>query len=281
MSPRAHIGRSEPPTSSKGWLIRCAVGAGLALGVLGLIFAGSPGIEIVVALTACLGAREWFRMLSGKTVSLALACVSICVALMLFVAMKQPEMPILILGAGALAILMLEISLAGKALWSAFGVFYLGLPALAVVALRDVAPHGAWLTLSLFLAVWATDTGALASGKLIGGPRLAPSLSPNKTWSGIFGGIAAAAGVEAGLAGILDGAVWAAAGYGAGLALAAHAGDLFESALKRLFRVKDSGASIPGHGGVLDRIDSTLSAALALAVLVFQFHFDPLSGARP
>jgi phosphatidate cytidylyltransferase len=161
------------------------------------------------------------------------------------------------------------------------GVLYIGVPALALVAARALAPQGAWLVIGLFLAVWATDTGALVAGNLIGGPKLAPVLSPNKTWAGTLGGVAAAALIEATYVGILGGKALPALFYGAALSVVAHAGDLFESWVKRRFSRKDSGSLIPGHGGALDRIDSTLSAAVAFALLVLVFKFDLLFGARP
>jgi len=118
-------------------------------------------------------------------------------------------------------------------------------------------------------------------GNLVGGAKLAPVLSPNKTWSGTMGGVAAAAIVEAIYVGMIGGNPFLASVYGAGLSVVAHAGDLFESWVKRSFDRKDSGTLIPGHGGALDRIDSSLSAAVALAVLVLLFKLDPLFGARP
>jgi phosphatidate cytidylyltransferase len=165
--------------------------------------------------------------------------------------------------------------------WQAGGVLYIGIPALSLVAARALAPHGAWLIIGLFLAVWATDTGALVAGNLIGGPKLAPVLSPNKTWAGTLGGVAAAAIVEAIYVGALGGKAIPAFFYGAALAIVAHGGDLFESWVKRRFSRKDSGSLIPGHGGALDRIDSTLSAAVAFAVIALVFKLDLLFGAQP
>jgi phosphatidate cytidylyltransferase len=157
----------------------------------------------------------------------------------------------------------------------------LGIPSLAILTLRETPPHGAWLVGALFAVVWATDTGALVVGNLVGGPKLAPVLSPNKTWSGTIGGIIAAAIAESIFIAIIGGPADAAALFGAGLAVFAHLGDLFESWVKRRFHTKDSGGLIPGHGGVLDRIDSTLCAAVALTIAVFVFHLDPLFGASP
>jgi phosphatidate cytidylyltransferase len=136
------------------------------------------------------------------------------------------------------------------------------------------------IIVALFVGVWMTDTGALIVGNLIGGTRLWPSLSPNKTWAGTLGGIAAAAGAEAGFVMLLGGAALTGVVLGIGIAVTAHCGDLFESWVKRLFRRKDSGSMIPGHGGVLDRIDSTLAAAPCLAALVLIGGVNPLFGVQ-
>jgi phosphatidate cytidylyltransferase len=114
--------------------------------------------------------------------------------------------------------------------------------------------------------VWATDCGAYVAGRVIGGPLLAPIISPRKTWAGVAGGLVSAAAIGAGAA------IWAKVGEPAGLifasvalSIAAQGGDLLESAVKRHFEVKDSGAIIPGHGGLFDRLDGLLAAAPVLA----------------
>ena len=122
----------------------------------------------------------------------------------------------------------------------------------------------------LFLlgVVWSTDIGAYLTGRAIGGPKLAPRVSPGKTWAGSIGGLIGAAG--AGLAAAATGGVALdeAAAIAAGFSIVAQAGDLLESFVKRRFGVKDSGNLIPGHGGLLDRLDSTLAVTLAAALLV-------------
>jgi phosphatidate cytidylyltransferase len=139
------------------------------------------------------------------------------------------------------------------------GLVYIGPAFFCLIALRD-GPAGLRNLLFLAVVVWAGDIGAYLVGRLVGGPRLAPRISPGKTWSGAAGGT---------LAAVLAGA---AAGYehpfrAAALALLlsviAQAGDLLESALKRFFGAKDSGWIIPGHGGLLDRLDGVLTAAPA------------------
>lgn len=153
-------------------------------------------------------------------------------------------------------------------LWTVGGVLYLGGGAWALMYLRDLSSIGYYAVLFLLVTVWATDSGAYAIGRLVGGPKLIPSISPKKTWAGLVGGMALAA-----LAGVLLGYFLhlprqgLLAGLAAGLALVTQAGDLFESWVKRRFGVKDSGSLIPGHGGILDRIDGLLLAALALAFL--------------
>ncbi|WP_395832439.1 phosphatidate cytidylyltransferase, partial [Elstera sp.] len=122
--------------------------------------------------------------------------------------------------------------------------------------------------------VWATDTGAYFVGRMIGGPRLAPTISPNKTWAGLIGGMAAAGGIGALIGTSVGGSGPLLALLGAGLAVVAQTGDLAESALKRHAGVKDSGRMIPGHGGILDRVDGLMPVALVLVLLVAFFGWS-------
>ncbi len=141
-------------------------------------------------------------------------------------------------------------------------------PAVAALIWLRGQPDGYWWVLLLAAVVWGGDVGAYLIGRLVGGPRLAPSISPGKTWSGAAGGTLAAV-----LCGI---AIWPerialVAPLALLLSLVAQAGDLLESALKRRFGVKDSGRLIPGHGGLLDRLDGVLTSAPTLAVMLFVF----------
>lgn len=151
-----------------------------------------------------------------------------------------------------------------------FGPIYVGLPAVALLMLR--AEFGFDATLWVFVLVWATDIGAYASGRSIGGPKLMPRVSPNKTWAGLLGGMTCAALVGIAGTGIADlaNAPWPIlAVLGAAIAVIAQVGDLFESAIKRRVGAKDSSRLIPGHGGLLDRVDGVLTAApAAFAVLM-------------
>lgn len=162
------------------------------------------------------------------------------------------------------------------------GIFYLCACFVAFIVIHDLLPEGPYLTLSLLLSVAASDIGAYFAGRTIGGPRLAPAISPNKTWAG-FGGALGSGGIVFALCYLLSGffgvslpAVPGGAGgvFAGGMVLGAagQAGDLFISLHKRRCGLKDTGSLIPGHGGLLDRIDSHLLAApvfflLALAAL--------------
>jgi phosphatidate cytidylyltransferase len=152
--------------------------------------------------------------------------------------------------------------------WCAVGAVYAGLVLAGPMILRRDPQFGAIALLFLFAIVWATDILAYYGGRLIGGPKLAPAISPKKTWSGALAGalgavIAGAAVAGAGqLANLL-----AAIGLALLLSAVAQVGDLAESAVKRRFGVKDSGRIIPGHGGLMDRLDGFLAAAAAAALL--------------
>ena len=152
----------------------------------------------------------------------------------------------------------------------AFGIPYLGLGAVALVWLRQPPDSGGVNVIVLLLMVWASDIGAYMAGRALGGPRLAPAISPGKTWSGAVGGLVAAAVV----AGSRHRRSWGKrrhhgvrSAFAVLIGIISQAGDLFESRLKRHFGVKDSGTMIPGHGGLLDRLDAVLTAAPAAALL--------------
>lgn len=158
----------------------------------------------------------------------------------------------------------------GASLWfggfAGRGVPYAGLGGLALLWLRQ-QPAGLADTVFLVLVVWGTDIGAYLAGRLAGGPKLAPRISPGKTWSGSIGGLLSAALLGAVLAGLTQGAPLRAFAAGLLLSFCAQAGDLLESAIKRKLGVKDSGRTIPGHGGLFDRLDGFLTAAPVAAML--------------
>jgi phosphatidate cytidylyltransferase len=150
--------------------------------------------------------------------------------------------------------------------WKTAGFVYALLPALSLLWIRDRAPQGLELLLWIFIVTWTTDIGAYFAGRAIGGPKLAPRISPNKTIAGLIGGVisAALAGYAwAELTSLSAALFWLAPVF----ALAAQAGDLFESWIKRKAGVKDSGNWLPGHGGALDRLDGLVVVATLTAVV--------------
>lgn len=211
----------------------------LAPPVLAVVYFGSPYFEILIAAVATIMIWEWCRLcgvgLSGSRSG-------------------DREVP----GRAA----------ANRPLWLAAGVLYVGIPCLALVWLRGHQEAGRETVFWLIGVVWATDIGAYAFGRLIGGPRLAPAISPQKTWAGLIGGIVCAAIVGALTAVVLgrDGAASLAAAS-AVLGMVAQGGDLAESWVKRRFGAKDAGTIIPGHGGLLDRADGLMAGAVATAAI--------------
>ena len=139
---------------------------------------------------------------------------------------------------------------------------------LALLWLRHQPIQGRETVIWIVLCIWATDIGAYVVGRSAGGAKLAPRISPGKTWSGLVGGMAWAAVTSAAVGYTFDlGDTFALAGIGAGLAVVGQIGDLIESAAKRRAGVKDSGTLIPGHGGLLDRIDGLLAALVVVALI--------------
>jgi phosphatidate cytidylyltransferase len=167
-------------------------------------------------------------------------------------------------GFAAIAVLGLLIGAASRRVAMGWGFVYIGLPSLALLSLSWV-----WevLVFWVFAVTWATDIFAYFAGRAIGGPKLAPRISPNKTWAGLIGGIAGAALLGWTVAYWFE-MEWFFLWMGAPLGLAAQLGDLYESWEKRRAGVKDSGTLLPGHGGVLDRLDGLLAAAFVTTLLL-------------
>ncbi len=269
--------------------LRVFFGIFMAFVAVGLATIGDTWpFALVTVLMTLFGAREWHRLVrapqlreaadhrafhvqtavTGGTIALAVT------ALM----MNQALVALLLLVVGTAAAFVMAQRLQDNPAWHAFGVLYLGLPALSLVALRVFSLQGTWVVVGLFLIVWATDTGALVFGKLIGGKKMWPAVSPGKTWAGTIGGTITAVTVFALYIAFFSFNVLAALVFAAGLSVVAHLGDLFESWVKRRFGTKDSGGLIPGHGGVLDRMDSMFACSVVLALLVFGLHMNPMFG---
>ena len=236
--------------------------------VLG-IWAGGLWFLALMLLACALLAVEW-AMMSAST---AWRLMAGAVAFGLFAAVisahvEQLSLALVMLVFCAAAAGLFARSRGQEALDAAYGVLYLGWPAILLIWLRDGSSSSglAW-TVSAFAIAWASDIMAYLMGSLVGGPKLWPRFSPNKTWSGFIGGLAAGTVAGALLATWLDlgiGPAWGAL-LGLAAALATMAGDLWESALKRRYGVKDAGKLIPGHGGLLDRVDGLMFAVVVVA----------------
>jgi len=152
--------------------------------------------------------------------------------------------------------------------WMALGVLYVAVSIWALWRLRLDPEWGQMTVFWLLVVVWGADTGGYVFGMSLRGPKLAPSISPNKTWSGFLGGTLVAAFGGWGVVAAMKGdAGLEIALYSAAIGVVSQIGDLFESWVKRRFGVKDSGAIIPGHGGLFDRVDGLVAAALAAALI--------------
>jgi phosphatidate cytidylyltransferase len=235
---------------------------------LGALWLGGMAFWGLAALLAVLMMVEWAQMAQASRWQIALAAV-LAAALLLYGSMltAAPVPPALISTielTGFVAIFLAVVSFRARL---GGGLLYAVLPAVALIFIREQPGQGLMLALWTLVIVWATDIGAYFAGRTIGGPKLAPRLSPNKTWAGLIGGMVAAAIVGAGIASAagLPSLCWVA---GAPLAVAAQIGDLFESWLKRRSGVKDSGKLLPGHGGVLDRLDGVVPVAVLVAACV-------------
>lgn len=154
------------------------------------------------------------------------------------------------------------------------GFAYIGAATMSIILLRSI-DNGLWLVFFVFWVVWATDVMAYVFGKTIGGPKLAPVISPNKTWAGLLGGVIGAAIIGAAISFFLPNTtLLSLVVFGGILAVISQIGDLFESSLKRKYDVKDSGGILPGHGGMLDRLDGMLAVVIAVFLILIARSFD-------
>ncbi|MGI9434476.1 MAG: phosphatidate cytidylyltransferase [Geminicoccaceae bacterium] len=238
---------------------------------------------LLAAVMAILLAKEWRHLVgarSGQTAGdlAGMAAGGAALLVLIMATMGWAELGLLVAFFCAFSSAIIAQLGNGAPFWTSIGVLYLSLPMLALVWLRAIPDVGLQVMLWLLMVVWATDIMAYFVGRGLGGPRLAPSISPGKTWSGLCGGMAGAA-VAGALVALATGPfrILPSLGLAAGLAVVAQMGDLAESALKRRAGVKDSSDLIPGHGGVLDRVDGLLFAApvLALAVAIARIQGWP------
>lgn len=250
--------------------LRAASALVLAPAAVLATWAGGLWFLALVLAGAVMLAMEWAAMSAPRDWKVVAGAVTVALfAATLPVHLDQTAIGLVVLVFGAAAAGLYAKRRGNDGIDAAYGVLYLGWPILLLVWLRDDgSPDGLIWTVLVFAVAWSSDVMAYLVGSLVGGPKLWPRFSPAKTWSGFIAGLVAGTAAGAGIAAWLDmGALtvgWGAL-LGLAAALATMAGDLWESALKRRFGVKDTGTIIPGHGGLLDRVDGLMFAVVVVA----------------
>jgi phosphatidate cytidylyltransferase len=212
-------------------------------------------IGLYVEWLVIVGAARRRRVVASGVAALGIAGI--------FLAMGRIDGSLLALVLGSAAVALLSPELRH---WTAAGFLYAAAAEIASVLVRLDQTNGFVALILILLVVWATDIGGYFAGRGIGGPKLWPRVSPKKTWAGAIGGFAASLVVSGGFAGLGLAKTGPILLLGAALSIASQLGDLFESAVKRRFGVKDSSHIIPGHGGLLDRLDGFVAAVVMAAI---------------
>jgi phosphatidate cytidylyltransferase len=250
---------------SRNLLMRVAAALVLAPAAIAIAWAGRWFWASLVVLAAIGLYVEWLMIIGvarqrrvAAAGIIALAVAGLCLAL------GRLDVSVGALALGLAGVVLLSTELRG---WAAAGFCYAAAAEIASVLVRLDAVAGFVALIMVLLIVWVTDIGGYFAGRGLGGPKLWPRVSPKKTWAGAIGGFVASLVIAAAFAGFGFGKMGPLLALGAGLSVASQLGDLFESAVKRRFGVKDSSQIIPGHGGLLDRLDGFV-AAIVLAALI-------------
>ena len=272
------LDRKQQKQNRPELLLRVASALVLAAVAIAATLASIWSFLLLVLLASAAIAWEWGRLIRGTGQdTIAMVQIFSIAAAAILVVIGQAQYGLFLLAAAILAIIFTD-KLIRRALWSSAGVAYVGLPLIALLWIRGDEALGAVAILYVLVIAWTTDTLSYAAGRLLGGPKLAPRISPQKTWSGLIIGSVTPA---------LIGYAFA---YGVGtsalrlalvsiiLALACQFGDLLESAVKRRFGTKDMSQLIPGHGGLLDRVDGLLFAAAIAGLIALRDPANPASG---
>jgi len=277
VAPRGAKPEAQPQKSEMATRMASAVVLGAL--ALGAVVASPWTFAALVIAAGVTVAWEWGRLVRGRGFDGAAAIQAIAVAaIAVSVTLARPDLALIAAGAAVAGTALLGLS-SNTLGWSLAGLVYSILPTWAMVWLRSDQNFGAAALLYLFAVAWTTDTASYAGGRLIGGPKLAPRISPRKTWSGLILGTLAPGLIGCVFAAVLKGtSSWRLALASIAIAAACQIGDLSESAVKRRFGAKDMSHLIPGHGGLLDRIDGLLIAAIAAALIALRDPANPGRG---
>lgn len=260
------------PRSKDTLALRIASAVVLGPAAIGASWVGGPVFAGLVAFLCVLMAFEWARMIERAELTPVFFALGLGgAAALVLAAAGRYELAFLACAASGAAAAAASIRGSRNWRWAAFGAAYFLAPSVALIWLREAAADGRAFLILLFAIVWSADTGGYVAGRLVGGPKLSPKISPAKTWAGAVGGLIAGGTAAAIGAPVLFGDA-ADAGYvamGAGLGLASIVGDMAESAFKRNFGIKDMSGFIPGHGGVLDRLDGMIFATAAVTAALY------------
>jgi phosphatidate cytidylyltransferase len=253
---------AEP--GSRNLLLRVMAAVVLAPTTVAIAYAGGWLWAALVTLTAIGLYVEWLGIVGAGRQTNVVASGGVALAIAgLSLACGRIDVSLIALACGLAAVALLSSERRG---WTGAGFIYAAAALLASVLVRLDQTGGFTALMLILLVVWATDIGGYFAGRGVGGPKLWPRVSPKKTWAGAIGGFAASLVVAGGFAALGLGKTGPVLLLGAVLSIASQLGDLFESAVKRRFGVKDSSRIIPGHGGLLDRLDGYV-AAIALAAI--------------
>jgi len=241
----------------------------LAPVTIGIAYAGGWLWALLVTLVSIGLFAEWLMVVGAGSTALTGAGTIVIAMMGLCVAAGALKTAIVVGCVGGAIIMLIG---RGKFVWAGTGFAYASAALLASILVRKDLVNGFAALLFVLLVVWATDIGGYFAGRGIGGPKLWPRVSPKKTWAGALGGFAASLAVAAGFAACGIGKLVPLLLVSAVLSVVSQLGDLFESAVKRRFGVKDSSHLIPGHGGLMDRLDGFVAAILVAWIIGFLRH---------